>query len=184
MRHSRIIWLYTVALRIVWAAVVLLGLSLSATATPPPPQIGVMLQQVHLGVLCNLPEGGREPAPDTSLGYTAIVLGEPKITFEQQHVPAALGVEFGLIFNLDHDIENAINKTYRPGQTEPDSWIASYSAEQTAYRGFSFDFPEELLLGRWVLEGWEGDTLLYRIAFDIVPEAAFPGIVAQCQAMS
>ena len=63
-------------------------------------------------------------------------------------------------------------------------WVVANSYREPKTRGFSFDFPEELILGTGRTEGWDGDTRLYSIEFQVVPPSALPGIGPDCNLLS
>lgn len=167
-----------------WIMAIWLALAGVAVAAPVAPIAGAGITDLQVGVLCSPRVLDRTDAPETKLGYTNTVKGPPSIRFEQQIVPAALGISFGVMFTSDRVLTNVRNLTYRPGSTQPDVYYSQIDAAPGRYRGFGFEFPEELELGLWRLESWQGDQLLFRAEFDVVPEASLPEFAAQCQGMS
>ena len=155
----------------------------SATIAPAPPVKSADLADFSVGVLCSPRVIDRAAAPNTSLGYTSVVAAVPKFNFAQQLVPAALGVSFGVRFTPAHALAGVRNLTYRPGVATPDVYYSDVRAKPI-YRGFGFEEPDELILGKWRLESWHGDQLLYRVDFEVVPAQSLPDVQAQCQSMS
>lgn len=156
----------------------------AVASEPAPPTTSPDFSTFSVGVLCSPREADRAAAPDTRLGYTTVVAAPRKIGFAQQRVPAALGVSFGVMFTPTHALSGVRNETYRPGSSRPDVYYSDIDAKPGRYRGFAFEFQDELVPGLWRLESWQGDKLLYRVEFQVVPEAALPEIQAQCLGMS
>jgi hypothetical protein len=46
--------------------------------------------------------------------------------------------------------------------------------------GFSFDVPEELVLGTWTFEAHAGQEL-FRVTFEVVPPDMAAPVLAECQ---
>jgi Domain of unknown function (DUF3859) len=156
----------------------------AAFAEPAPPQGSAMTDIVDFGIYCRPSVAGTEAAPDTSLGYVNVLAEDPVFRHQQQEVPAIIGVSFGVLALSHQTILNARMETYRPGKTSPDVWYADMYEGQTKSRGFTFEFEDELLVGLWRMEAWDGDTRLYIIEFDVVPPSALPGIGADCNMLS
>jgi hypothetical protein len=156
----------------------------AAASEPAPPTSSADFASFSVGVLCSPRVADRSAAPDTRLGYTNVVAAPRKIGFAQQKVPATLGVSFGVMFTPTEALTGVRNVTYRPGSTKPDVYYTDIEAKPGRYRGFAFEYQEELVPGLWRMESWQGDKLLYRVEFQVVPEAALPEIQAQCLGMS
>lgn len=171
-------------MRLVIGMVLTFTAGMAVAGEPAPPFTSPDIIELTAGVMCSPRVQARIDAPNTALGYTNEVAGNPKVTFEQQVVPAALGVSFGVVFTPKHALAAVRNLTFRPGASEPDVYFSDVLAEPGRYRGFAFELPEELVLGQWRLESWQGDTLLFRADFEVVPPEALPEIEAQCQGMS
>ncbi|MFE3836668.1 hypothetical protein [Pseudogemmobacter sonorensis] len=173
------------ALRLSVAFGLILGLAPPALAKPPAPQSAEFLEILDVGLYCRPPVERTEEAPGTTLGYVNLTVGAPEILYSQQQVPATLGVSFGLIFVSDETILDARMETHRPGAETPDIWYSNLFAGSSSSRGFTFEFEEELRLGRWRLEAWEEERLVYRVEFDVVPAGEAPGNTADhCNPMS
>jgi hypothetical protein len=171
-------------MRLILALGLLFCAGTATAGEPAPPTTSADLANFSVGVLCSPRVSDRALAPHTQLGYTNVVAAPRKIGFAQQRVPATLGVSFGVMFTPTHALAGVRNETYRPGATKPDVYYSDIEAKPGRYRGFAFEFPEELIPGLWRMESWQGDKLLYRVDFQVVPEASLPEIQAQCQGMS
>jgi Domain of unknown function (DUF3859) len=153
-------------------------------ARPAPPQTAPEITIVDYGIYCQPGIVGQEEAPDTDLGYVNLFSENPVIRFHQQEVPAELGVSFGVIVRSDTDFPSARMQSWKPGQTKPDIWYAELVAGDETSRGFTFEFEEELVIGTWRQEAWDGDRLLYRIEFEVMPPATLPGELSDCNLLS
>lgn len=159
-------------------------IALPLWAKPAPPLTDPQVTIVDFGIYCRPGIVGQEAAPDTELGYINLFSENPVIRYHQQQVPAALGVSFGVILRSEIDVPSARMQSFKPGQTEPDIWYADLWAGDETSRGFTFEFEEELVIGTWVQEAWDGDRLLYRIEFEVLPPSALPDEVSNCNLMS
>jgi Domain of unknown function (DUF3859) len=155
-----------------------------ATAEPAPPVISPGITIVELGIYCRAEAAGTEAAPETTLGYIAVLPAVPQFVFRQQQVPARLGMSFGVVTVSDRDIVGVRIETWKPGAEKSELWYADMVAGDQSIRGFSFDFPEELITGIWRMEAWDGETLLYRVAFEVLPGTALPGVGSDCNLLS
>lgn len=167
-----------------YAALCLLLLIRPLWADPAPPQDSPGITILDFGVYCRPQVTAQEEAPETALGYINIFSATPTIRFHGQQVHAALGVSFGLLFRSDRDILQARMESWKPGRTEPEIWYTDIPGSMDRSRGFTFDFEEELIPGLWRLEAWDGDQLLYRIEFDVLPPSKLPAEMSDCNLMS
>jgi hypothetical protein len=173
-------------MRAIWLVLAMMGFCLGAPAQadPAPPQVSAAIAAIKVGALCQPKADRIVPAPDTELGYISIAKGKPGITIETQVVPDAIGLAFGVMVVPARDIEQVRMVAYRPNHDAPDVFYSAFVAGVTRVQFFSFEFPQEQEPGLWRMEAWDGDTLLYRVEFDVLPETALPDIVARCRAMS
>ena len=153
-------------------------------AEPAPPFTAPGVVLVDLGIYCRPGTTTREDAPGTSLGYIQKLPGTPSIAFRQQQVPARIGVHFGVIVALDRDVIDMRAETWMPGATRPEVWFTDQSADLPRARGFAFEYPHELIPGPWVMEAYDGDTLLYRVEWEVLPGDALPGVSSDCELLS
>jgi Domain of unknown function (DUF3859) len=136
------------------------------------------------GIYCRTGTTLREEAPGTSLGYIQLFDSQPEFAFRQLQVPARLGVHFGVVVTANRDIAQVRNETWKPGAAQPEVWFADLQADAPKARGFSFDFPEELVTGTWRMMSFDGDTLLYAVEFEVVPGDTLPGVTSDCNLLS
>lgn len=169
-------------------ALLLTLLASPALAAPAEPQAGAEVAWLEVGVFCALQAMDRMPAPGTASGWIHVPASE--ITFhwpDRQVVPAAIGLAFGVRVMGAPGFatsDGAEARVMRPGRTTPEVWASGISDAGDTLSFFRFDTPEELVPGLWTFEGWDGDTLLYRVEFEVVPAAALPEIVDACGAVS
>ncbi len=166
------------------AAGLALALATPARAEPHPPVAAPGIEIVAYGVYCQRGSAGRTDAPDAILGYVNIMAGDPDFRFPQQQVPAALNVSFGLAFVPSRTAGRIRMETHIPGRDRPSTWYSDMAAGERKSRGYTFEYPEELVLGLWRLDAWDGATLLYSVEFEVVPPEQFPGIVGDCNPLS
>ena len=170
--------------RLLALCVTLLIAAFPALADPAPPTLTPGIRMLEFGVYCRPSSEGTEPAPETSLGYINLLSTLPEFIHRQQQVPASMGTSFGVVVQADRDILQARVETWKPGQAHPEVWYTDLYAGTPRMRGFAFDFPEEMILGIWRMEAWDGDALLYSVEFEVQPAATLPGISSDCNLLS
>lgn len=156
----------------------------AALAELSSPIVGPGITIQEMGIYCRTDTEATEPAPETALGYIFVLDQIPEFAFKQRLVPARLGVSFGLVVTADRDIAGARIDTWRPGATSADIWYSDFTAGVPRMRGFSFDFADELVTGLWRMEAYDGDTMLYSVAFDVRPGSEMPGVTSDCDLLS
>ena len=169
-------------------ALVLTLLACPALAAPAGPQAAAEVARLEVGVFCALQAMDRMPAPGTASGWIHVPTSE--ITFhwpDRQIVPAAIGLAFGVrATGVPGFVTSprAEARVTRPGRTAPEVWASGIGDAGDTLSFFRFDTEDELVPGLWVFEGWDGEALLYRVEFEVVPAAAVPEIVDACGATS
>ena len=158
--------------------------ALPVLADPAPPLATPLVTIVEYGIYCRPDVEGTEAAPETSLGYINVFSGLPEFRFQQQQVPARLGVSFGLVVESSVDVAQVRMETWKPGREVPEIWYSDLFADVPSMRCYSFDFEAELIPGLWRMEAWDGETRLYSIDFEVVPPSALPGIGSDCNLLS
>lgn len=156
----------------------------AALADPAAPALSPGVQLVDYGIYCQTESTGTQPAPETSLGYIDMLPGVPEMIYRQQAIPARLGTSFGVVIQVDRDIPGARIETWKPGAARAETWYDDIFADSPQMRGFAFDYPEEIILGLWRMEAWEGDTRLYSVEFEVRPAETLPGVTSDCNLMS
>ncbi len=170
------------------AALALWLLSAPALAAPAEPLAAPQIARLEVGIFCALQAMDRMPAPGTVSGWIHVPTGN--ITFhwpDRQVVPAALGLAFGVRATAAPGFAGSVrteSRVFRPGRSAPEVWDSGLSDAGPNLAFFRFDTEDELLPGLWAFEGWDGDLLLYRVEFEVVPAAALPEIVNACGATS
>ena len=170
------------AARLTFAATVMLALPLQADPAPPFVAPGVTI--LDLGVYCRPGSMTREDAPGTTLGYIQKLEKVPDMAFRQQEVPARIGVHFGIVVVTDRDIAGVRAETRIPGAGQPEVWFTDHTAGLPRTRGFVFEYEHELVPGPWVMEAYDGSTLLYRVEWQVMPGSQLPGVSSDCDLLS
>jgi hypothetical protein len=167
--------------------VLIAALASSARAEPAPPSPGPLVAGLSVGVFCAQQSMDQRPAPGTISGWIHVPDGQISFHWpDRQVVPAALGLAFGIKARLQPGETAAFAemRVYRPGTTTPEVWGSTFGDLDDTLDFFRFDRSEELVLGIWRFEAWNGDTRLYQVEFEVVPAAALPEIVNACGAVS
>ncbi|MCU0826722.1 MAG: DUF3859 domain-containing protein [Tabrizicola sp.] len=155
-----------------------------ALADPAPPTAGPGIVIADFGIYCRQDRTQLEPAPGTSAGHVRLLESSPDFVFRQQTIPARLGISFGVASVADRDIPDARIEVWLPGAPSPEMWYSNMYAGDSETRGFTFDHSHELVTGPWRMEAWDGETLLYRIEFEILPGTELPGLSSDCDFVS
>lgn len=154
---------------------------------PAPPQPGPLVAEIEVGVFCALQAMDRAPAPGTLSGW--IHVPRDQISFhwpDRQVVPAALGLAFGVKARMQPGVVIATGemRVFRPDSAVPEVWPSGFNDLDGSLAFFRFDHAHEMVAGPWRFEAWDGDRLLYSVAFEVVPAAALPRIAQACGATS
>lgn len=144
------------------------------------------IAELVFGVYCSSDPVRTEEAPETASGVVNIVPGIPEIRFAQTIVPAALGVGFGVLSRAPAGVLHdpvTITVTHPPfpeSGIEVERWVTQIDGEGLNLTGFSFDIPEELVLGTWTFSAHAGGTELFHVTFEVVPPDLAPDVLADC----
>lgn len=165
------------------AGLVLLGLT--ATATAEGDVVGRALGSFEAGIFCAPPTIGTRPSPETVAGTTHVVDVTPEILSNTRLVPAEIGFAFGVLARAKSaDLWGLTMIVTHPpmgpdGTTEQrfDTFVGTDAPSATYYQ---FDHESELLPGRWTLEARDGDSVVYRASFTVVPPHEVPGLAGAC----
>lgn len=149
-------------------------------AEPAPVTASPGISILSYGVYCPPRVSGQMDAPETESGSVNLLADLPRIARNGQEVPAVLGLAFGLVYLSDRDLGVVRFQALRPGRETPEIYYGSVTAGENGTQGFTFETPSELEAGRWRFESWSGDTLLYRVEFDVLPADALPGLAQLC----
>jgi len=164
-----------------------LTLALPLQATAQPDMVNPPLQLLRAGIICPHDTLGSQPAPDTEAGEIGLLAPGVTIRLQQSRVPAKLGMGFGIQSQLapgtaPRDLRIVV--THPPmgdkGLTRQ-SWRFTPSDSEPYLSVFTFEFPYEMVLGTWTMEVHDGEDILLRRSFDIVPEEEERLAVAICE---
>ena len=159
-----------------------------ALADPAPPQGAPQIDALQAGVFCALQPMDRMPAPGTTSGWLHVPTGEVAFHWpDRQIVPASIGLAFGVRVQGVQGFstsDRAEVRVTRPSGALTDWWSSGISDAGASVVFFRFDTVDELIPGLWAIEGWDGETRLYRVEFEIVPADALPEIVNACGAVA
>ena len=172
----------------------LAALCLAGTALLAEPQAGApvrvnpdMIAELVYGVYCATDPIRTEEAPETASGVVNIVPAVPEIRAAQVIVPAALDIGFGVLSRAPAGVVHdpvTITVTHPPfpnSGIEVERWLTQLDGEGFNLTGFSFDLPDELVLGTWTFTAEAGGTELFHVTFEVVPPELAPDVLAGCQ---
>lgn len=137
------------------------------------------------GVICPPETTGERAAPGTVAGVTHVIEEQPPFVSDGNRVPAVIGIGFGVkatvVFAEGLPVTMVV--THPPmgpeGVTRQhfDSSISGFDRSLTFYQ---FDYPYELLVGRWTMSAMSGETVIYQTSFDVVPPRQMPELAGVC----
>lgn len=151
-----------------------------------PEKVGPMILSHKAGIICAPPSVGTAPAPDTVAGSTHIIDVDPPFVSTNRRVPAVLGIGFGIkVQALDPAgvPEVTMTITHPPmGKTGAVSqtYQSLISGANPSLTFYQFDFDYELVVGTWQMQAAQGDTILYRTTFEVVPPSQVPELASIC----
>jgi hypothetical protein len=126
------------------------------------------------GLVCDTRVVGTTKAPDTDIGEINIIAGNITFSTHGTLTPAIPNLSFGVKVSAAGDIQLddvTFRVTHPPligtGTTEQ-SWQGFIEANRLSAQLYSFDLPSELVTGTWTLAAYQGDTLIYRIPFNVI----------------
>jgi len=133
-----------------------------------------LIDGFEYGLVCDTRVVGTSKAPDTEIGEINIIAGNIEFSTHGTLVPATPGLSFGVKTRAIGDI-NLDDVTFRVTHppligsgTTKQSWQGFIEASRLSAQLYSFDLPSELVTGTWTLAAYQGDTLIYRISFDVI----------------
>lgn len=142
---------------------------------------------IEYGVYCEVPSIGSEEAPGTASGTVEILSAVPNFIWNTTQVPAYPGMSFG-VKTLERTGTGlpivTIQITHPPfhgsGVTLQTYETSISGGEEPSINAYTFDLPEELVTGTWVLQATDSEGLIYRVEFDVMDPELLPGIADQC----
>ncbi|SFS20456.1 protein of unknown function [Yoonia litorea] len=159
-----------------------------ATVLPAAAQIAraAKVDWLEAGVICAPEAIGFRDAPETITGRAHIIEAMPDFVAQTQVVPAVIGVGFGVKLQATAETPFqpvTITLSHPPMGAEGisrQSFTSAISGETPTVAFFQFDHGYELVEGTWYFEAREGDQLIYRVAFRIVPPQQVPALANAC----
>jgi Domain of unknown function (DUF3859) len=148
-------------------------------------QLNPRLSSFKAGIFCAPKVVGTAPAPDTVTGFTNIIDNTPPFVSSGRNVPAVLGMGFGVLAGSKDQmlLDVLIVVTHPPmgdtGVTRQSFYneITSFGDSMTLYQ---FDYAYELVEGPWTITATQGDEVLFRAGFTVVPPAMVPELAGVC----
>ena len=144
------------------------------------------LESLQAGVVCPPESVGYREAPGTITGRAYIIDEIPDFVAETHIVPAVIGVGFGVKLQGVPDLPTeSVTVILRhppmgPNGVTRQEYSSSVSGEGPTFSFFQFDYPYELVQGRWSFEARRGDQLLYRAFFEVVAPQEVPALADIC----
>ena len=133
-----------------------------------------LIDGFEYGLVCDTRVVGTTKAPDTDIGEINIISGGIVFSTHGTLVPVIPGLSFGVKTRAmgDTQLDGVTFRVTHPpligtGTTEQ-SWQGFIEANRLSAQLYSFDLPSELVTGTWTLAAYQGDTLIYRIPFNVI----------------
>jgi len=140
------------------------------------------------GLVCPSGNAVELPAPGTHLGVIKQREGWQKIEYTTQVIPMVNGIGFGVEAAPLQDLTGVQVTVFHPPypgtNVTEESWISDFSTDAQNLSFFTFEFPFELVEGRWAIQATHRGNILYAVEFDVVPASRFPDIDGLCPANS
>lgn len=157
-----------------------------AAAAQQSDYVSDRISGIEAGIVCSPPTIGLEAAPGTVAGATEIFDERPDFISNGRLVPAVRGISFGVVsISAGDPIDPVTFRVVHPpfiglGVTEQSFETRIGPAGSPGATYYGFDEPYELVHGPWVMEAWDGDSLLYRVHFTVAPPSAVPELAGLC----
>jgi hypothetical protein len=135
------------------------------------------------GIVAPHPRGKTVATPQTPSGVTQLPELPPRITTTTDRIPAKLGVQFGIAYEItglaakdDEEVEVELSVSF-PDMTKPDGSVTkgfNYTAKSPVAGGvlcgvsfYSFDHEYELAVGTWRFEVRQAGKTMASKAFTV-----------------
>ncbi len=144
-----------------------------------------LVGNIEYGLVCDPGTIGTQDAPDTTIGNIGIIGNTPAFTWHGTIVPVAKGVSFGVeVIGKGEFLEPVdvivTHPTFIGYGTKRERYSTSLSPESYTTDLFTFDYPHEMVPGRWVFEMQYQGRVLYHVAFQVVPPKTVPYLANLC----
>lgn len=168
-----------------WAALVLALLLPAPLLAQSVDQLSPRMASFRAGVFCAPKVISTTPAPDTIAGVTNVIEDVPPFVSAGRNVPAVLGMGFGVLAGAKQQLllDVLVVVTHPPmgeaGVTRQSYYtdITNIGQSMTLYQ---FDYDYELVEGPWTITATQGDEILFRAGFIVVPPAMVPELAGVC----
>lgn len=142
------------------------------------------IQNIDYGLVCPAGDAIELPAPGTHLGTIKQREGWQKIEYTTQVIPMLDGIGFGVEATPLDDLIGAEitiqHPPYKDTDVTEERWITDIVTANQNLNFFTFEFPFELVPGRWSMQATHKGNLLYAVEFDVVDPSRFPDIKGLC----
>jgi Domain of unknown function (DUF3859) len=148
-------------------------------------QLGPLMSSFRAGIFCAPKVINTTPAPDTVAGVTNIIEDVPPFVSAGRNVPAVLGMGFGILSSSKQQmLLDVLVVVTHPPMGDAGVTRQSYYTEVTnigeSMTLYQFDFAYELVEGPWTITAMQGDELLFRAGFTVVPPGQVPELAGVC----
>ena len=163
-----------------------LPLALVAQAGLPPDEINPKIASFEAGIICAPPTMGTSKAPDTVAGTTHLIDVDPPFVSSKRRVPAVIGIGFGVksqamdVAGIDDVRITIIHPQMGELGATSQSFASRISGLDPSLTFYQFDFNYELVTGLWQMQAMQGDTVLYRTTFEVLPPSQVPELATIC----
>jgi len=136
------------------------------------------------GLVCPAGNAVELPAPGTHLGVIKQREGWQRIEYTTQTIPMVKGIGFGVeaapLRNLTGVQVTVFHPPYPGTDVTEESWISDFNTDAQNLSFFTFEFPFEMVQGRWAIQATHLGSTLYSVEFDVVPASKYPNVDGLC----
>ncbi|WP_458791840.1 DUF3859 domain-containing protein [Yoonia sp. MH D7] len=165
---------------------VVFPVALAAQVAVQPDKAGVQIAAFEVGVICAPPTTGESTAPDTVAGTTHLIDIDPPFVSRGPLVPAVVGVGFGVKARAVDPLgmQGVTMTITHPPMGDSGATHQSFGSlirgDVPSMSFYQFDFDYELVTGIWQMQAMQGNTVLYRASFEVVPPEQVPELAGVC----
>ncbi len=137
--------------------------------------------ELDQGFFCAMETVATESAQDTVSGTVNLVDSVPVFIGPGPTVPARLGVGFGVMVQVPPQMAGVASvqidhPPMGPKAVTRQTWSTLVSGVKADYLGYTFEYPYELLRGRWTMSARVNGQVLYSVSFTVVDPAQMPWV--------
>ena len=137
--------------------------------------------RLEYGYFCAAETVRQVEAEDTISGVVNMVAHAPPFLAKSTIVPARIGIGFGVHMDVlpEHAgtaIVETIHPPMGPNGVTRETWVTTYTVDQTAYNGFTFEYDYEVLPGDWTISASSNGRVLYSVDFQVVDPGLMPSV--------